>query len=87
MSLNNDLRSLNRLHKLEVSDDMAEVVMVMFDETARSLVKCSAESILETEYQQTSWAPDILWSSKPTPIMSMPHLKALLARRLFQAKG
>ncbi|KAL6552445.1 hypothetical protein OROHE_007809 [Orobanche hederae] len=32
-----------------VSDDTAHAVVVMFDETAANLVKCSAESILEVE--------------------------------------
>nr|GFA72698.1 hypothetical protein [Tanacetum cinerariifolium] len=37
--------------KLEISDDTAEVVVVMFDETATSLLKCSASSILDFEDQ------------------------------------
>ncbi|GKE20064.1 reverse transcriptase domain-containing protein [Tanacetum coccineum] len=35
--------------KLEVSDDTAQTVVVMFDETARAVVKCSAGSIDEEE--------------------------------------
>ncbi|KAL6571824.1 hypothetical protein OROHE_002693 [Orobanche hederae] len=35
--------------ELGVSDDTAHAVVVMFDETAANLVKCSAESILEVE--------------------------------------
>ncbi|GKC31866.1 ATP-dependent DNA helicase PIF1-like protein [Tanacetum coccineum] len=38
--------------ELEVSDDTAEVVVVMFNETASSLVKCTADSIVEYEDQQ-----------------------------------
>ncbi|GJV85980.1 MAK10-like protein [Tanacetum coccineum] len=34
---------------LEISDDTAEVVVVMFDETAISLLKCSASSIVGSE--------------------------------------
>ncbi|GKF64276.1 nucleic acid-binding, OB-fold protein, partial [Tanacetum coccineum] len=32
--------------ELEVSDDTAETVVVMFDETATSLLKCSAASMV-----------------------------------------
>ncbi|KAL6587669.1 hypothetical protein OROMI_000647 [Orobanche minor] len=35
--------------ELGVSDDTAHTVVVMFDETATNLVKCSADSILEVE--------------------------------------
>ncbi|KAL6575038.1 hypothetical protein OROMI_012323 [Orobanche minor] len=35
--------------ELGVSDDTAHAVVVMFDETATNLVKCSADSILEVE--------------------------------------
>ncbi|GJT74048.1 ATP-dependent DNA helicase PIF1-like protein [Tanacetum coccineum] len=35
--------------ELEVSDDTAQTVVVMFDETARAVVKCSAGSIDEEE--------------------------------------
>nr|GFB31673.1 hypothetical protein [Tanacetum cinerariifolium] len=38
--------------ELEVSDDTAEVVVVMFNETASSLVKCTADSIVEYEEQR-----------------------------------
>nr|GEU66377.1 helicase [Tanacetum cinerariifolium] len=41
--------------ELEVSDNTAEVVVVMFDETATSLVKCSADSILKAEDQAHSY--------------------------------
>nr|GFA07673.1 hypothetical protein [Tanacetum cinerariifolium] len=37
--------------KLEISDDTAEVVVVMFDETKTSLLKCSTSSILDFEDQ------------------------------------
>ncbi|GJS41340.1 ATP-dependent DNA helicase PIF1-like protein [Tanacetum coccineum] len=37
--------------ELEISDETAEVVVVMFDETARVLLKCSASSILDCEEQ------------------------------------
>nr|GFA11420.1 hypothetical protein [Tanacetum cinerariifolium] len=35
--------------ELEIFDDTAEVVVIMFDETERSMVKCSASSILGSE--------------------------------------
>nr|GFC19523.1 hypothetical protein [Tanacetum cinerariifolium] len=38
--------------ELEVSDDTAEVVVMMFNETASSLVKCTADSIVEYEEQR-----------------------------------
>ncbi|GKC73472.1 ATP-dependent DNA helicase PIF1-like protein [Tanacetum coccineum] len=38
--------------ELEVLDDTAEVVVVMFNETATSLVKCTADSMVEYEDQQ-----------------------------------
>ncbi|GJZ06063.1 zinc finger MYM-type protein 1 [Tanacetum coccineum] len=37
------------LLELEVSDETAHIVVVMFDEPATSLAKCSAESIIELE--------------------------------------
>ncbi|GJV72200.1 retrovirus-related pol polyprotein from transposon TNT 1-94 [Tanacetum coccineum] len=37
--------------ELEISDETAEVVVVMFDETARVLLKCSASSILDYKEQ------------------------------------
>ncbi|GKB61880.1 reverse transcriptase domain-containing protein [Tanacetum coccineum] len=37
--------------ELEVSDDTAQTVVVMFDETARTVVKCSAGSIVGSEEQ------------------------------------
>ncbi|GKE50728.1 hypothetical protein Tco_1485884, partial [Tanacetum coccineum] len=37
--------------ELEVSDDTAQAVVVMFDETARIVVKCSAGSIVGSEEQ------------------------------------
>ncbi|GJY11847.1 hypothetical protein Tco_0381156, partial [Tanacetum coccineum] len=37
--------------KLEISDETVEVVVVMFDETARVLLKCSTSSILDYEGQ------------------------------------
>ncbi|GKD28152.1 hypothetical protein Tco_1234366 [Tanacetum coccineum] len=37
--------------ELEVLDDIAEVVMVMFNDTATSLVKCTTDSIVEYEDQ------------------------------------
>ncbi|GJY58827.1 uncharacterized protein Tco_0458719, partial [Tanacetum coccineum] len=37
--------------ELEISDETAEAVVVMFDETARVLLNCSASSILECEGQ------------------------------------
>ncbi|GJZ06288.1 reverse transcriptase domain-containing protein [Tanacetum coccineum] len=37
--------------ELEVSDDTAQAVVVMFDETARTVVKCSAGSIVGSEEQ------------------------------------
>ncbi|GJR98804.1 ATP-dependent DNA helicase PIF1-like protein [Tanacetum coccineum] len=37
--------------ELQVSDDTAEVVVVMFNETATRLVKCTADSIVEYEDQ------------------------------------
>ncbi|GKB18162.1 replication protein A 70 kDa DNA-binding subunit C-like protein [Tanacetum coccineum] len=39
--------------ELEVSNEIAEVVVVMFDETATNLVKCSTNSILEAEDEST----------------------------------
>ncbi|GKE51328.1 hypothetical protein Tco_1486484 [Tanacetum coccineum] len=42
--------------KLEVSDNTIAVVVVMFDETATSLVKCLADSILAAEDQAHSEA-------------------------------
>ncbi|GKA25889.1 ATP-dependent DNA helicase PIF1-like protein [Tanacetum coccineum] len=47
----NPATKLYRL-ELEVSDDTAQVVVVMFNETATSLVKCTADSIAEYEDQQ-----------------------------------
>nr|GEY80497.1 nucleic acid-binding, OB-fold protein [Tanacetum cinerariifolium] len=41
--------------ELEVSDDTAEVVVVMFNETASSLVKCTADSIVEYEEHVLSY--------------------------------
>ncbi|GJY99326.1 ATP-dependent DNA helicase PIF1-like protein [Tanacetum coccineum] len=38
--------------ELEVSDDTTEVVVVMFNETASSLVKCTVDSIVEYEDQR-----------------------------------
>ncbi|GKB93521.1 reverse transcriptase domain-containing protein [Tanacetum coccineum] len=43
--------------ELEISNDTAEVVVVMFDETATSLLKCSASSILDSEEQEYFSAP------------------------------
>ncbi|GKD69943.1 hypothetical protein Tco_1324033 [Tanacetum coccineum] len=43
--------------ELEVSYETAEVVVVMFDETAKSWVKCSVDSILETVDQEHSALP------------------------------
>ncbi|GKF77002.1 ATP-dependent DNA helicase PIF1-like protein, partial [Tanacetum coccineum] len=37
--------------EMEVSDDTAQAVVVMFDETARTVVKCSAGSIVGSEEQ------------------------------------
>ncbi|GJX76674.1 ATP-dependent DNA helicase PIF1-like protein, partial [Tanacetum coccineum] len=37
--------------ELEVSDDTAQTVIVMFDETARAVVKCSAGSIVGSDEQ------------------------------------
>ncbi|GJY01234.1 hypothetical protein Tco_0359386 [Tanacetum coccineum] len=47
--------------ELEISNDTAETVVVMFDETVRSLVKCSASSIMGSEDQivrekEETWA-------------------------------
>nr|GEX09339.1 DNA helicase PIF1, ATP-dependent [Tanacetum cinerariifolium] len=38
--------------ELEISNDTAKVVVVMFDETTTSLVKCSASLILGSEWQE-----------------------------------
>ncbi|GJR39333.1 ATP-dependent DNA helicase PIF1-like protein [Tanacetum coccineum] len=38
--------------ELDISDAIAEAVVVMFDETAKSLVKCSASSIVGSEDQE-----------------------------------
>ncbi|GJT52493.1 RNA-directed DNA polymerase, eukaryota [Tanacetum coccineum] len=43
--------------ELEVSDDTAEVVVVMFNETASSLVKCTADLIVEYEDQGDHHSP------------------------------
>ncbi|GJX50622.1 nucleic acid-binding, OB-fold protein [Tanacetum coccineum] len=43
--------------ELEVSDDTAKVVVVMFNETASSLVKCTADSIVEYEDQGDNHSP------------------------------
>ncbi|KAL6554207.1 hypothetical protein OROMI_019880 [Orobanche minor] len=45
--------------ELGVSDDTAHIVVVMFDETATNLVKCSAESILESSDNHSSLPPAI----------------------------
>nr|GEX75876.1 replication factor A protein 1-like isoform X1 [Tanacetum cinerariifolium] len=54
-------RNRNTTLELEVFDDTTEVVVVMFDETTSSLVKCSADSILESEDQH----PSVATPSKP----------------------
>ncbi|GKE20180.1 hypothetical protein Tco_1431692, partial [Tanacetum coccineum] len=43
--------------ELEVSDDTAQAVVVMFDETARIVVKCSAGSIVGSEEQEEEEFP------------------------------
>ncbi|GJR59128.1 ATP-dependent DNA helicase PIF1-like protein [Tanacetum coccineum] len=43
--------------KLEVSDDTAEVVVVLFNEMATNLVKCTADSIVEYEDQGDEHSP------------------------------
>ncbi|GJW32129.1 ATP-dependent DNA helicase PIF1-like protein [Tanacetum coccineum] len=43
--------------ELEVSDDTTEVVVAMFNETATSLVKCTADSIVEYEDQGDDHSP------------------------------
>ncbi|GKF53767.1 ATP-dependent DNA helicase PIF1-like protein, partial [Tanacetum coccineum] len=43
--------------KLQVSDDTAEVVVVIFNETATCLVKCAADSIVEYEDQGDEHSP------------------------------
>ncbi|GJR91634.1 reverse transcriptase domain-containing protein [Tanacetum coccineum] len=43
--------------KLEISDETTEVVVVMFDETMRVLLKCSANSILDCKGQVYFSAP------------------------------
>ncbi|GJY03032.1 ATP-dependent DNA helicase PIF1-like protein [Tanacetum coccineum] len=43
--------------EMEISDDTAEVVVVMFDETTTSLLKCFASSILDSEERVSFLAP------------------------------
>nr|GFD25771.1 hypothetical protein [Tanacetum cinerariifolium] len=43
--------------ELEISDETAEVVVVIFDETERVLLKCSVSSILECEGHVYFYAP------------------------------
>ncbi|GJV48741.1 nucleic acid-binding, OB-fold protein [Tanacetum coccineum] len=75
--------------ELEVSDDIAEVVLVVFNETASSLVKCTADSKVEYEDQlwPTLWAPATHWSSKVIHTMSTTRMKASLAEGLLLPKG
>nr|GEZ64394.1 hypothetical protein [Tanacetum cinerariifolium] len=75
--------------ELEVSDDTVEVVVVMFNETATSLVKCIADSIMEYEDQlwQTLWAPAIHWGSKVIHTLSTKRIKVSLAEGLLLPKG
>ncbi|GJS05097.1 ATP-dependent DNA helicase PIF1-like protein [Tanacetum coccineum] len=47
--------------ELEVSDDTAEVVVVMFSEMATSLVKCTTDSIVEYEDQHNTYEIFTCW--------------------------
>lgn len=41
--------------ELDVSDHTAQTVVVLFDETVRDLVKCSPESLLESNPEGNEW--------------------------------
>nr|GEU40149.1 hypothetical protein [Tanacetum cinerariifolium] len=61
--------------ELDITDDTANAVVVMFDEPATTLVGCSAESVMEDDDEQTSLAPCIPLKLSLIPIMSMGPLK------------
>ncbi|GJV44870.1 replication protein A 70 kDa DNA-binding subunit C-like protein [Tanacetum coccineum] len=72
--------------ELDVSDDTAHVVVIMFDEPTTSLVKCSVESIVEAEDEQTSLVQLTFWKSSPAPTTSMETLKVSRVGRLIRLK-
>ncbi|GJV17809.1 replication protein A 70 kDa DNA-binding subunit C-like protein [Tanacetum coccineum] len=61
--------------ELEISDDTAEVVVVMFGETTTSLVKCSASSILGSEGQVVT-ADDVEGSASSGMVAAKADSKA-----------
>ncbi|GKA27608.1 nucleic acid-binding, OB-fold protein [Tanacetum coccineum] len=79
--------------ELDVSDKTASTVVVMFDEPATELVKCSADSIMEADDEmamlacpepwQTSLAPCTPWNKIPIHIINMVRLRALRAGSLL----
>ncbi|GJV20166.1 reverse transcriptase domain-containing protein [Tanacetum coccineum] len=67
--------------ELEVSDDTAQAVVVMFDETARIVVKCSAGSIVRSEEQgeeETGLPPTL------ANIMGMVHTLELKSNSYYE---
>ncbi|GJS35476.1 hypothetical protein Tco_0533858 [Tanacetum coccineum] len=48
--------------EVDVLDDIAQAVVVMFNETATALVKCSTDSLMDTadEELRTVWVPALM---------------------------
>nr|GEV98706.1 hypothetical protein [Tanacetum cinerariifolium] len=84
--------------EVDVSDNTAQAVVVMFNETATALVNCSADSLMDTVDESSEDhlnLPPALsnligiahsWKSSPIHTMSMGPLKVSRAGRFFHQK-
>nr|GFA27804.1 hypothetical protein [Tanacetum cinerariifolium] len=62
--------------ELDISDQTTSTVVVMFDDTSTELVKCSADSIVQAKYEETTAEMSFI------PLVSTCHISYLLFNKV-----